>query len=253
MERILARQAVDDPVEQLANGLFTAQPPLLVNLFESGRKLLGRHSDAWAVPLLVPAKPSVPVFATAFSETEPEDRAGSFVHDIGAPVAAKQRVGERSFRECARAAAEPQGCAGSDRQQVDAGFTVLFLLEIDEREHGEPVNAYQPRLDTFGSELSQVLAGDGGVRAHVDDVMSLVTGSPEVVDDLRDHALGDMGLAEADLVRHQEPERRILILEHPLERPHGGAPLEVLQVRERGCHIDPRLGHRVPVPSTATS
>ena len=68
-----------------------------------------------------------------------------------------------------------------------------------------------------------------------------------------DHALGDMGLAETDLVGHQEPNRGIPVIEHPLECPPGGSSLEVLQLGEDCLDVDGLPSHRVTAPASATS
>ena len=75
----------------------------------------------------------------------------------------------------------------------------------------------------------------------------------EVVDDLGDHTLGHMGLAETDLVGHQEPDRGILVSEHPLECPTGGSPLEVLQIGQDCLDIDGLPHHRDTALASATS
>ena len=79
------------------------------------------------------------------------------------------------------------------------------VLSLREREHRQPLDVLE-RLDALGDELAQVLAGDRPVGADVDDVVALVADALEVVDDLGDHALGDVGLAQPDLVGDQEPQ-----------------------------------------------
>ena len=146
-------------------------------------------------------------------------------------MSAEERVGEASLSEPAGAVPELQRRARRDGQQVDAGPAAAALVELGERKHGQALDVVE-RFDALRDELAEVLAGDRAVGADVDDVVPFVAAALQVVDDLGDDALGDVGLAEPDLVGDQEPQRRVVVVEHPLERPDGGPPLEVLEVGE---------------------
>ena len=74
-----------------------------------------------------------------------------------------------------------------------------------------------------------------------------------MVDDLGDHALRDVGLAQPDLVGDEKAQSRIGGIEHPLEGPDRGTALEVLEAGERSLRVDVALGHRERPPATATS
>ena len=139
-------------------------------------------------------------------------------------MGAQVHVRQAAFGEPAGAATKVQRGSRRDGKQVGAA-----LLQLHQRKHGEAVGTGD-RLDARGHELADVLAGDGRVGADVDDVVALVAGALEMVDGLGDHALGDVGLPQAELVGHQEPDRRVFLGEHALEGPHGSSSLEVLEV-----------------------
>ena len=166
----------------------------------------------------------------------------------GSPQLAQERVHENALLESSCAAPEGQRGAGSDGEEVDGGLIVIPVLRCQrrKRKQGQPLGRTH-RLDAFGNQLVDVLPGDRCVRADVDDVVTLVAGLAEIVDDLRDDALGDMGLAKSDLVGNKEPNRRVLLIEHAPEHPLSGTALEVLQRAEHDFGIE-RVSHgRSPV------
>ena len=122
---------------------------------------------------------------------------------------AQERVGEAPLAEAPGAVPELQRRPGGDGEQIDAGPAAAAPVELGEREHRQPLDVLE-RLDALGDELAQVLAGDRAVGADVDDVVSLVAAALQVVDHLGDDALGDVGLAEADLVGDEEAQRGVV-------------------------------------------
>ena len=181
----------------------------------------------------------------------PEDPSSRSGHHTLAPEGTQERVRQTALAKFAGAAAELQGRSRCDRQQIDTGLTRVAVIQLCEDEHGQPVDILDG-LNALGGELANVLPGDRRVRADVDDIMPRVAGASEVVDDLRDHALGDVGLAEPHLVGNQKPGGGIPVGEHPLERPAGSSPLEVLQVVQHRIDVDALFSHRSTTPSIAT-
>ncbi len=106
---------------------------------------------------------------------------------------------------------------------------VVTAIQFCERQHGESFDVLE-RLDSFWHKFAKVLARDRRVGADVDNVISCVARPPKVVDSQSNYSSGDMRFPQPDLVSDQESDCRILLIEHPLERPTGGSPLEVLQV-----------------------
>ena len=84
-----------------------------------------------------------------------------------------------------------------------------------------------------------VLAGDAGVRADVDDVDATLGSLPQPIDRPRDDAGGDLGLAETDFVGDQEARGRRRLVVHPREHVVHRVALEVLQRGQEPLGLGP--------------
>lgn len=96
------------------------------------------------------------------------------------------------------------------------------------REHGEAVGHLEV-LVLADPQPADVLPSDLGVGAHVDDVDSLDI-VLQALDCLGDHPASDEGLAQSDLIGHQEAGSRRLVLVEPGEHVVHGPALEVFEL-----------------------
>ncbi len=130
--------------------------------------------------------------------------------------------------------------AGGERHEVDGlaaiGHASIEIAQL-RRQHGD---AGRQRLGAVAAdvELGDVLPGDVGVGADVDDV-DAVDGAVvlQPLDRTCDHAASDERLAHPDLVGDEEAVGGIGVVVEPAQDVVDGLDLEVLQRRERrvGC------------------